>query len=374
MDPVSGAALVGVGYVAYLQTAKKPAQTQPESVGPVITSKAPLPARNLREGGLGGLLGAGVSDLFLDVTAGYNAPTTKAVAVPLLTGIAVVGVAVTFVAIGYAGIAVGGYVGLIVVAVLVIVFAVLVISANVEDVDRWNRYVSFKQQVVKAASAGNFRLAMNIAVEGARQQVSSLGFYLKEEPTVYETNTLYYKTAFDTTPAIVDPLHSGGVFGRGGLDKDYFLPALKRYDYTTYFGVDGAHMATLSNGGTVNLIAVLSQFRDAQQFVYDKCCEILKRPPTIEEWLNTVDASKDANGTSMRDVIRAHDAFGAAIQPSVPWLDTWLLQSIDFPMSFLTSTGYVTRPWNNLSSGHTKSTREAAADIRNVASFTVSPY
>ncbi len=367
MDPLTGTAIVGVGYFAWTR-GNTPA-TQPENGGSVIpTTKAPLPRSN---GGIGGFLADGVANAFLDVTRAYNAPTTKAIAVPVLIGITVVGVAAVFATVAFGSVAAGGYVGVIVVVILAIVFAVFVAAANHEDVDRYNKFITQKQMVVKAVAGGNFRLAMNIAVEGARQQIPGLGFYLKETPTVYGANTLYYKTAFDATPAIKDPLHEGGVFGRGGLDRDYIYPAVKRYEYETYFGNDGAHIAVGMNGATYNMITILRSFKEAQAQVYGECVRILGRPPTQQEWVTTCDSSKDATGNTLRSVIDAHDVFGKAVQPSVPWLDTWLLQSIDFPLSVQTQTGYVTRQSANVSGGHTQSKREEIENISGISSFTV---
>lgn len=340
MDPLFiGGAVVGGGYLLLRKGDAVPAdQTQPEDKGPVIPdSKQPLPNKRKEAalgGGIGGVIGAltgkALSDLFLDVTAGYNAPTTKGIAVPVIVGAATLGGAiVVFVAITYGAMA-AGYAGLIVIAVLAIVFSAFVLAANVEDVDRWNRYVFHKQLVVKLVSDGNFRAALIQANEGAKQGIPGLGFYLSpNRQTVYYHGELYYKTAFDTTPKI--PAPSGrGYLNRGGLDHDYYFPTIVPYDYKTYFGKGGAHLFTRADGVQIDMIAWMQSLYDMQSKAYQELTKKLGKRPTYQEWIDWADNITDQNGVTLREYIALHDTVGAKIQPNVPWIDVYLLQSPEF--------------------------------------------
>lgn len=339
MDPIlTGGLVVGGGYLLLRRGEAVPAsETQPEDKGPVIPdSKAPLPNKAAQAGGaglgaaLGALTGKALADLFLDVTAGYNAPTTKGIAVPVLIGASTVGGAiVVFVAITYGAIA-AGYAGLIVVAVLAIVFSAFVLAANVEDVDRWNAYVFHKQIVVKLVADGNFKAALIQANEGAKQNVPGLGFYLSpNRQTVYYHGELYYKTAFDTTPKI--PAPSGkGYLNRGGLDHDYYFPTVTPYEYQTYFGKGGAHLFTRADGTQINMIEWMQSMYKMQHDAYVALSQKLNKRPTYQEWIDWADNIVDQNGVTLREYIALHDTVGAKIQPNVPWLDVYLLQSVEF--------------------------------------------
>lgn len=338
MDILTGGVVVGAAYILVRRETAKPAKdTQPESKGPVIPNgKSGLsPAQKGAATGLGavlgGLLGAGAADFYLDVTAGYNAPTTKAIAVPALIGVSTLGGAiVVFVGITYGAIA-AGYAGLIVIAVLALVFTAFVIAANVEDVDRWNAFVFHKQIVVKQVAAGNYMGALALAQQGAKGGIPGLGFYLSaNHTTVYYMGQLYYKTAFDASPKIPAPGGHGGLLGRGGLDKDYYFPEVVPYEYATYFGKDGGHMFTMANGHQVNLIDWLQAMYAMQRDAYVKVVEKLGKPPTWNQWMEYADKIHDQNGVSLREWIALHDAVGAHIQPARPWLDMWLLQSPEF--------------------------------------------
>lgn len=337
MDPIAGVAVLGVGYLLVKREgASTPTDSQPESIGGKNASKKPLPAKQLSGAALGAAVGAltgkAIADMYLDVTAGYNAPTTKAIAVPVIVGTAALGGAIiVFVGITYGALA-AGYAGVIVIAVLAIVFISFVIAANVEDVDRWNAYVFHKQMIVKSVAAGAFAAALAMANEGAKKGIPGLGFYLQaNKSTVYHADTLYFKTAFDASPKIPAPGGHGGILGRGGLDKDYYFPVVIPYKYETYFGTDGSHVLTRNDGTKVNLITFLNALRDAQQSAYDGLKKQLGKVPTFEQWVANADTITDADGRTLREWIALHDAFGKHVQPAVPWLDTYLLQSIEFP-------------------------------------------
>lgn len=333
MDPLSGAAIVGVGYlVIRREGAASPDKTQPEGVGPVVTSKQKLPPGNNGNLGqmIGNLVGGVVAGGFLDLTKGYDAPVTKSVAVPVLTGVAALGGAiVVVVAIGYGALA-AGYVGVIVIAVLAICFVSFLAAANVEDVDRWNAYVFHKQIVVKMVAAGNFRGALLQAQEAAKAGIPGVGFYLTTESTVYYQDTLYYKTAFDATPKIPAPGGHGGLLNRGGLDKDYYYPSIVPYEYQTYFGFGGAHLMTRNDGTQINCIEFLQALYKVQADAHRELSKALGRAPTWKEWIDVADAIKSNDGRTLREWIDLHDAFGAYIQPNVPWIDVYLLQSPEF--------------------------------------------
>jgi len=343
MDPITGLAVVGGGYLLYEKGyGKKPEDTQPEHTGPVIVSKPKLPAgddaRNRAiGGGVGGTLAAGLTMLggaaaayFPQLTAGYNAPVAKAVAqTTLIAAAAIGGAIVIFIAIEFTVIQAGA-VGIVVALVLGIIFSAFLIAANIEDVDRWNNYTTRKQIIVKLVAGGSFKTALAMAQAGGEQGIPGLGFYISLEPTVYHQDQLYYKTAFDATPKIPNPVTGLGLINRGGLDKDYVFPKLVAYDYTTYFGTDGAHMGSLANGAPINYITFLTALYGAQKSAYDGLTKELGRMPTYGEWLTAADNIKDPDGVTLRQWIGLHDTFGEHIQPNVPWIDVYLLQSPEF--------------------------------------------
>lgn len=340
MDPVSTVAIVGVGYILVnRETAKPAADTQPENTGPIIQSKKDRLPPKVFGGGLGGALGAlggkAISDLYGSLTASYDAPITKEIANTTFIAVSAVGGAIiVIVGLSYGALA-AGYVGVIVIAVLAICFAAFVIAANVEDVDRWNRFVAHKQLIVKSVSAGAFVAALGIMDEGAKKGIPGLGFYLQPNvSTVYYRDTLYYKTAFDATPKIPAPGGHGGILNRGGLDNDYYLPVIVPYDYNTYFGKDGAHVLTRNDGTKLNMISFLTDLYNAQKSAYDGLKAQLGKVPTWEQWIANADKITDKQGKTLREWIALHDAFGAYIQPAVPWLDTYLLQSPEFAFDF----------------------------------------
>lgn len=361
MDPVSGVAVVGVGYLLIRREgAASPKDTQPESVGARNSTAKKLPAKAAGGAALGAAIGAltgrAIADMYLDVTSGYNAPTTKAIAVPTIIGTATVGGAIiAFTAITYGAIA-AGYVGVIVIAVLAIVFVSFVVAANVEDVDRWNAYVFHKQLIVKSVAAGAYAAALAIANEGAKKGIPGLGFYLQaNQSTVYYKDTLYFKTAFDASPKIPAPGGHGGLLNRGGLDKDYYYPALIPYKYETYFGTDGSHIMTRNDGTKLDMIVFLNALRDAQKSAYDSLKKELGRVPKWEEWVSRADSIKDPQGRTLREWIELHDAFGKHIQPNVPWIDTYLLQSVEFEFEF---NGKV-----SIYQNHTRANRAGLANV-----------
>lgn len=344
MDPITGAAVVGVGYLLVRRAdAVPPDESQPESVGNKKQqgAKGQLP-RMAAGGGLGGMLGAltgeALANVYLDVTKGYDAPVAKEIGKSTIIATSAVGGAlVVAVAIGYGALA-AGYVGIVVIAVLIIVFSVFVLAANVEDVNRWNNYVSRKQIIVKMVAAGLYKQAMLMANEGAKQGVPSLGFYLDPNyGTVYYKDSLYFKTAFDASPKVPSYNAAGkvvGYQGRGGLDQNYYYPGIVAYEYDTYFGVDGAHIGTRNDGTQINYITFLKGLYAMQKAAYDALKKQLGRTPTYGEWIASADTTTDQDGHTLREWIGLHDAFGKQIQPNVPWLDIWLLQSPRFEFKF----------------------------------------
>lgn len=371
MDPVTAFTVVGVGYLVIDRSKAVTPENQPENKSVIPTAKKPLAAKQPGNLGnlvqeLGGWAGSGIGDYFLTVTQGLNAPITKEIAHTTFSAIGLVGGAlIIFVALEF-GMLAGGVVGIIVIVVLAICFAVFALAAVKEDTERWNGYVAFKQIVVELASKGFYKQAMFMANEGAKRGTSGLGFFLNPfKATVYYKDSLYYKTAYDTAPKIPG-LMPGTIINRGGLKQDYYLPGIIPYEYNTYFGVDGAEMMTTMTGQVINAKLMLQQMYDMQKLCYDQLrkqtikpgnqtlrgartadggraagnlevftgteAELIKShpPPFYDDWVALADEVKDQNGKTLREWIQLHDQFGNFIQPNVPWLDMYLLQSPEF--------------------------------------------
>lgn len=376
MDPIAGVALVGVGYLAVSKTAVLPTRSQPESVGdtrgPVIPSlpppRAPVGSGSkngdkdlLAGGGIGGAFGAILGMGLLELTKNYDAPVSKSLVVPVMVGLGVIA-GVYVASVGVAAALSGPFV-VVVFVVAAVVFMIFVIAIVAEDnarrVGRWNEFASVKQVVVKAVAEGNYWHALRVANAGAKQGIPGLGFSLSTDyRTLYPMGAFYRKTAinFESNEVNRNMMHPNydAYLKSDGLDRDYFYPTFTAYDYDSYFGKDGAEHEMLSiNSTSVDVKKHLKGLFEAQKAAYYFLANNLAQQqwkldnaglkkamptnlpsklPTWKQWLEFADRATAPDGSTLRQLIAAHDAFGKKLSEVCIWIPRWALQSPMFPM------------------------------------------
>lgn len=364
MEPLTLAAAGGGVYVLYREGVAKPAKdTQPEFTGPAkdnlgkrvgygviattggaLAQKAPDGGAMLGGAAIGALVGMGLGQLLLDQTKSLDAKNAKVWVIPVYTGIGAIAGASLAALISSYGVAaaLSGPFVVVVLFVLVLVTAIFIVAMVEEDklsqINRWNAFATRKIQVVRAVSQGKFKLAMSIANEGAQAGTSGLGFRLSATaPTIYAVGSL----------EIVGPAFNGaweanqwGPVAGTGLERDYFFPTIKPYDYDTYFGVDGIELEILKvNGAPVNVKQALKDVYAPQKACWDGFVVKNARNPTFAEWQNILDSVTDPDGNKLRAWQDAHDALGMKLRNVCIWIPVYLMQSPEW--DFHAGTGKV---------------------------------
>jgi hypothetical protein len=328
MDPLTGAAVVGVGY--YLlkrEDAKLPEDTQvgmkplpvvPAAVAPIIpkvlNQNSGLDFGNLSGAVIGGLIGGQLGDWTNQSLSQYNAPSTKMFTVPVFTAVGAIAGGIIGGIVLKVGIIAAASAGVIVLVILVAVYAVFALASIIEDGVRANEWRRHMRHMVFLVEAKKFKEAILYAnLNAQNNQAQGLGFSLGPNQILWMKGTLA------TQPVL------GWAGGQYGLERDVFWPAIKEGDIDGIFGVDASIM-TMNNGAALDCKAIWKDAIKPMQSTHASFVVTNKRNPTSAEWQGLLDSEHDNEGHTLRDYSDAADGFVNRIASGIPWVPRYYME------------------------------------------------
>ncbi len=316
MDPLTIFGVAGAGYLLFkpvAATTLPPVVPQTVLPPPVIPPKSFVPSPEIATGlgaisgaAIGALIGGQIGVWAVQSVSQYDAPITKATAVPVFTAVGAITGGIIGGIVLKVGVLAACSFGVIVAVVFVAVYAVFIVAVIIEDTVRYNEWQKRYRSIMRLVKDKRYKAALAEANQGATDGFEGLGFRLKPFAVDY-SGTGATKAAFG---------YGGNEFG---LEPGFVIPALFPGDYEGIFGVD-AEMLTMNNGAPLNVKDTLIQSHLPMRVTVDGFVKKNLRQPTFDEYEVMLDTTHDEQGVSLREYRDASTRFGYMIAPGFPWV------------------------------------------------------